>query len=65
MARFDIAVEQHGRASRLSVSPKTETRAVGVDEIGQRLEFGPLRLVMFVGEFARVAALAGRLDPSG
>ena len=45
-----------------AVAPEAESIAVGIDEVGQRLEFAPLPLVVRVGEFARVAAFAWRLD---
>ena len=45
-----------------AVAPKAEAVAVGIDEVRQGLELAPLRLVVRVGEFARVAALARRLD---
>ncbi len=49
-------------AGEFAVAPKAEAVAVGIDEVGQGLELAPLRLVVRVGEFARVAALARRLD---
>ena len=59
---FDIAFEQDDFSSGFAVAPKAEPVAVGIDEIGQGLEFAPLRLVVGVGESAWVAALARRLD---
>ena len=46
----------------LAVSPKAEGVAVGIDEIGEGLEFSPLLLVMPVLELRRVGALSRGLD---
>ncbi|WP_244499736.1 hypothetical protein [Tardiphaga robiniae] len=50
------------RTFDLAVAPQAEGVAVGVEQIGQRLQLVPLLLVVRVGELARIGALAGRLD---
>ena len=61
-ARLDVAVEMNDRADELAVAPQAERIAVGVEQVGKRLQLVPLFLVVRVVELARVGALAGRLD---
>ena len=56
----NIAVEPHD-AHRFPVPPKRERLAVGVEQVGKRLQLGPLALVVRIFELPRVSALPGRL----
>ena len=57
---FDVAFEQDDFRRRVRRSPQAEPVAVGIDEIGQGLELGPLRLVVGIGEFPGIATLSRR-----
>ena len=57
---LDITVQGHDRHRKLAVPPQAEGVAVSVNQVGQRLELLPLRLVVFVLEPGRVGALARR-----
>jgi hypothetical protein len=59
---FDIAVEANDRRGEFAVLPQAEFVAVAVDQVGQRAQPRPLRLVVGIAESARVAALARRLQ---
>ena len=58
---FDVSDEANKRAFNLPVAPEAEAVAVGVKQVGQRLQFLPLLLVV-ASEAARVCALARRFD---
>jgi hypothetical protein len=58
--RLHVALQVHD-LDLLSIPPQAEAVAVGVDEVGQRLELPPLASVVGVFEAARVGALARRL----
>lgn len=60
--QLDIAVQLDDRADQRAVTPQRERIAVGVEQIGQRLELVPLVLIVPGLPLARVRALAGGLD---
>lgn len=59
---FHVAGEAQDRADDFTVAPEREAVAVGVQQVGQRAEALPLRLVVPIAEPTRIGALAGRLN---
>lgn len=49
-------------AGDLAIPPQAEGVAIGIDQVGERLQFAPLILVVRIVEPARISALAWSLD---
>ena len=60
--RLDVARETDHGFDQLAILPKAEFVAIRVEQIRQRAEFFPLRLVVRILEFTRVRALSGSLE---
>lgn len=59
---LDIPLQPDYRALQFAVAPEREGVAVGVEQVGQRFQLGPLVLVVGIVKPARIGALARRLD---
>ena len=59
---LNIAVQLDDRADQRAVAPQREGIAIGVEQIGQRLQLVPLFLVVPGFPFARVSTLTRGLD---
>ena len=60
--RLDIAMKPDDRAGVLTAPTEAELVAVGIEEVRQRLQLLPLRLVVRVTELPRIGPLARGLD---
>ena len=56
---FNIAFKDQHLAFEFTIAPKTEGIAVGIDQVGQCLQFFPLLLIMLVCKASRVGPFAG------
>lgn len=59
---FDVARQLDDLTDQLPVAPQRKPIAIAIDQVRQRLQPLPLRLVVLVLETARVGTLARRLD---